>query len=90
MKPRNLSTRERAIYDRLTLHARAALAPFLARAAQEIANAERRNTGAGGKQMPKPPRGGALAALLDQLLTTPDHGRDRFTVAVVVSLGGEA
>lgn len=36
MKPRDLSTRERAIYDRLTLHARAALAPLLAAAARYL------------------------------------------------------
>ncbi len=36
MKPRELSTRERVIYDRLTLHARAALAPMLARAARKM------------------------------------------------------
>lgn len=34
MKRRNLSTREREIYDRLTLHARAALAPILAQLAR--------------------------------------------------------
>lgn len=37
MKPRALSTRERAIYDRLTLHARAALAPRLAVVARQLA-----------------------------------------------------
>lgn len=37
MKPRELSTRERAIYDRLTLHARAALTTRLAILARQLA-----------------------------------------------------
>lgn len=49
MKPRDLSTRERAIYDRLTLHARAALAPLLARTARVMAQAHDATEGTNGQ-----------------------------------------